>query len=68
MNKINISNFAECDIEGFEDIDPSSLKQLEKLIWEEVDRDEQKFINIASILSNFYGDVGFEFVTKWNRS
>ncbi len=65
---IDVSNFTECIVDSMEDVDPSSLAKLEELIWKEVDGDEQKFINIASILANFYGDVGSEFVNKWNRS
>ncbi len=65
---IEVSNFTECIVDRLEAADPKSLTQLEEFIWEEVDGDEQKFVNLASILSNFYGDVSSEFVTKWNRS
>jgi len=67
---IDVSNFTECDVEKIIDdkVDASSLKELELLIWNEVDGDEQKFVNIASIMSNFYGDIGNEFCNKWNRS
>ncbi len=65
---MDISNFITCDIENITEVDPDSLKKLEQLIFNEMDGDEQKFINIASIISNFYGNVGSEFFSKWNRS
>ena len=69
-SQINVSNFTACDIEKVIDgnLDVESLTSLESLIWNEVDMDEQKFINIASIFANFYGNVGSEFINKWNRS
>ena len=65
---MDIDNFVECDIEHIYEVAPSDLTKLEQLIWREVDMDEQKFINIASIFANFYGDVVCDFANKWNRS
>lgn len=62
-----ISNFTECEID-ISDINPNDLSELEELIWIAVNEDEQAFIDVASVFSNFYGDVGSEFMSKWNRS
>ena len=66
---MDISNFTVCDIEKLidEEQNSDSLKEFERLIYLEVDEDEQKFINIASIFASYYGDVSYEFSTKWTR-
>ena len=67
---MNISNFTECDIEKLieGEQNPDSLKEFEKLIYLEVDGDEQKFINIASIFASYHGDIGSEFTNRWARA
>ena len=67
MDKVEISDDVDCDL-SLRRVNPDNLEQLEKLIFLQVDESEQAFINLASILTSFYGDVVLEFAEKWNRS
>ena len=66
---MRIDNFTECDIELINDggNNPDSTSECEELIFKEVDGDSQKFINIMTILANYYGDVSSEMITRWAR-
>ena len=65
--KIEISNFTICDIEDIDGINADDASDLEKRLFLEVDEDEQKFINIMTLLSAYYGDVSSNLITKWSR-
>ena len=66
-NMIDISNFCCCEIEDIGEIDANNQEDLEKRIFLEVDNDEQKFINIMTLLSSYYGDVSSDMINKWSR-
>ena len=67
MKEICISNFTFCEIEDIDKVNPDSEKSLERRVFNEVDGDEQKFINIMTLLSAYYGDVVLNVISKWSR-
>lgn len=64
---INVSNFTSCDIEDIEDVDAEDTADLERRLFNECDGDEQKFINIMTLLSAYYGNVSSDLISKWSR-